>query len=259
MPLVFVRDDFGNDGRAGGIALSMRTIQPLVVGLLLVSSLHEGVSQPSAPDLRRRIEQRVARSPKHRLSKAELRPRLKVVMRHLEPCYRDALATDPQTSGVVNTSLTIRSDPKLGISLTVTGFDTHGSLGTSKPFLACMKTTLEANVLPAIASLGTIDVIYPMTFDPGGGAHGDDQSIVDGAVRAASRGRCAEAFDGAERGLERSWLAGPLRHRLIEVAGACACRLKNEAKARHYFELASPEFEDNIVRACGEVDIELID
>jgi len=227
----------------------------IIVGLLVLAC----AGAQGSPDLHRRIEQRVARSPKRHPSKAALRPRLKVVMRLLERCYRDALASDPKTSGVVNTSLTIRSDPELGISLTVTGFATHGPLGISKAFLTCMKTTLEANVLPPIASLGTIDVIYPMTFEPGGGAHDDDQAIVDASVRAASGGRCAEAFDGAERGLERSWLAGPLRHRLIEIAGTCACRLRNEAEARHYFELASPEFADNIVRACGEVEIKLIE
>ena len=46
---------------------------------------------------------------------------------------------------------------------------------------------------------------------------------------------------------------------LIEVAGTCACRLKDDAKARHYYSLASPEFEDTIVRACTSVDIKLIE
>jgi hypothetical protein len=184
---------------------------------------------------------------------------MKVVMRLLDRCYRAALSTDPTISGVVNTGLTIRSVPTLGISLTVTGFDTHGTLGESKPFLACVKTTLESNVLPPVPTLGMIEVLYPLTFDPTGVAHPDDASIVDDSVRAAKQGRCAEALDGAERGLERSWLAGPLRHTLIEVAGTCACRLKNETKARHYDALASPEFEDNIVRACTAVDIKLLD
>jgi hypothetical protein len=35
--------------------------------------------------------------------------------------------------------------------------------------------------------------------------------------------------------------------------------LKDEATARHYFALASPEFEDNIVRACTAVGIKLLD
>src|ERR1051325_4448948 len=89
---------------------------------------------PAAPPatslalLRRNIEQRVDQGPKHRLSKADLRPRMKVVMRLLDRCYNKALLTDPTISGVVNTGLTIRSDPTLGISLTATGFDTDGRL-----------------------------------------------------------------------------------------------------------------------------------
>lgn len=231
-----------------------------LVSLVLVGLLHDGIAAPRGlAGLRHDIEQRVDHGPKHRLSKAELRPRLKVVMRLLDRCYREALSTDPKIRGVVNTGLTIRSDPTLGISLTVTGFDTSGRLGESKEFLACMKTTLESSVLPPVPTLGTIDVIYPMTFDPGGGAHPDDRSLVDDCVRAAKEGHCTEALDAAERGLERSWLAGPLRHTLIEVAGTCACRIKNEPKARFYFALASPEFEDNIVRACTEVTIKLVE
>jgi hypothetical protein len=232
-----------------------------IFGLVLVSFLADGAAAPATKlaTVRRNIEERVARGPKHRLSKAELRPRMKVVMRLLDRCYRAALSTDPTISGVVNTGLMIRSDPTLGISLTVTGFDTHGRLGESKPFLACVKTTLESNVLPPVPTLGTLAVLYPLTFDPGGVAHADDTSLVDDSVRAAKQGRCAEALAAAARGLERSWLAGPLRHSLIEVAGTCACRLKDEARARHYYALASPEFEDSIVRACSAVGIKLLE
>ncbi len=233
-------------------------MRALVAGALLVAAVQDGVAAPVSV-VRRDIEQRVDHAPKHRLSKAQLRPRLKVVMRVVERCYRAALTRDPKISGVVNTGLLIRSDPTLGISLTVSGFETNGRLGESKEFLACMKTTLEAHVLPPISALGRLEVIYPMTFDPGGTVHPDDASIVEDCVRAARHGRCAEAVDAAERGLERSWLAGPLRHRLIEEAGICACRLKDEAKARHYFALASPEFEDEIVRACTTADITLIE
>ncbi|MEO8549775.1 MAG: hypothetical protein ABI678_07370 [Kofleriaceae bacterium] len=208
--------------------------------------------------MRRDIEQRVDHGPKQRLRKADLRPRLKVVMRLLERCYADARLPEPRISGVVNTELTIRSGPDLGISLTVRGFDTVGPLGKSKVFLACIKSTLESNVLPPLAMGGRLDVIYPMTFDPGGGDH-RDTSIVDKSLRAAKQGRCGEALDDARRGLELSWLAGPLRHSLIDVAGTCACRLKDERVARHYFALASPEFEDNLVRACNAAGIKLED
>lgn len=207
--------------------------------------------------LRSNIEQRVDHGPKHRLNKAELRPRMKVVMRLLRRCYDEALSADPKISGVVNTGLTVRNDPSLGISLTVTRFDTDGPLGESKDFLSCVKTTLESNVLPAVRTLGAIDVTYPMTFYPGN-LH-DHDPIVDESVAAAKQGHCAEAVDAAERGLKRSWLAGPLRHTLIEVAGTCACRLKDEVRARLYFSLASPEFENSIVRACAAVDITLLE
>lgn len=230
----------------------------LIFGLVLVSLVQDGIAAPRGlAALRRNIEQRVDQGPKHRLSKADLRPRMKVVMRLLDRCYHGALLTDPKISGVVNTGLTIRSDPTLGISLTVTGFDTDGRLGESKEFLSCVKTTLESNVLPPLPTLGRIEVTYPLTFDPGGVDHHGDTSIVEGCVRAAKQGRCAEAVDAAERGLKRTWLAGPSRHSLIEVAGTCACRLQDELKARHYFSLASPEFEDNIVRACTAANIKL--
>jgi len=158
----------------------------------------------------------------------------------------------------VNTELTIRSDPSLGISVTVTGFDTYGRLGESKPFLSCVTTTLESNVLPPVPTLGAIEILYPLTFHPGG-ADPSDTSIADVTIVAASQGRCTEAVDAAERGLKRAWLAGPLRHSLIEVAGTCACRLKDERRARHYFSLASPEFEDNIARACTAASINLFE
>jgi hypothetical protein len=119
-------------------------------------------------------------------------------------------------------------------------------------------TTLESNVLPPLPTLGAIEITYPLTFDPRGLDH-RDTSIVDDSVRAAKQGRCAEAVDAAERGLRRTWLTGPMRHSLIEVAGTCACRLKDELKARHYFSLASPEFEANIVRACTAVNIKLLE
>src|ERR1043165_2664925 len=106
--------------------------------------------------LRRNIEQRVDQGPKHRLRKADLRPGMKVVMRLLDRCYAKALLIDPNISGVVNTGLTIRNDPTLGISLTVTGFDTDGRLGKSKQFLSCVTTTLESNVLPPLPTLGEI-------------------------------------------------------------------------------------------------------
>ena len=107
-----------------GSAVGMRA---LGIGLLVVGFLRDGIAAPSpAPPatklaaLRHSIEQRVDNGPKHRLSKAEIRPRMKVVMRLLDRCYRAALATNPTISGVVNTGLTIRSDPTHGISLTVT-------------------------------------------------------------------------------------------------------------------------------------------
>ncbi len=232
-------------------------MRAVIVGVVVASSLRVEAAPVAA--VRRDIERRVDEAPKQRLSKAQLRPRMKVVMRKVERCYRDALRADPTTSGVVNTALVIRSEPKLGISLTVTGFETDGPLGESKPFLACVKTTLEAEVLPAVPALGQIAVVYPLTFDPGGRARPDDAAIVDGVVQAAKEGRCAEAVAAAARGLKRSWLAGTYRHTLIETAGTCACRLKDEPIARHYFSLASPELEDAMIGACRTAGIQLLD
>lgn len=216
----------------------------------------------SATDLartRRAIAERVDSAGVHQLTKRELRPALKIAMRRVQSCYERAVSTDAKLSGVVNTKLTIRNDPALGLSLTVTGFETDGALGDSKEFLSCMKNTLEANVEPPLPVLGRLDTLYPMTFDPGGRPHSDDASIVADCLREAKRGHCAEAIDDAERALKRSWLAGDLRHRLIEAAGTCACRLKDETKARRYVSLAPPDFADHIVGACASVGIQITD
>ena len=63
-------------------------MRALIAGLVLVGLLQDGIAAPPPANhvaaLRRSIERRVNAAPKHRLSKAELRPRLKVVMRLLD-------------------------------------------------------------------------------------------------------------------------------------------------------------------------------
>lgn len=135
--------------------------------------------------------------------------------------------------------------------LTVNVFDTHGKLGESHEFLACVRATFESKIFPPIETRGSVDVTYPSTFAPVA-PDNRDKAIVDKAARAANAGRWSEALTQAEHGLELTSLDGPFRRRLIEVAGLSACHLKDQAKARHYFSLASPEFENRVQETCLE-------
>jgi len=215
-----------------------------VVVVFCVGSAH-------ADPKRRQIEDAFARGgPGTKLTKTELRPAMKKIAPKLTRCYEQARAKDPETSGVVNTLLSIKNEPKLGLLLTVTGFDTHGPLGESAEFRACATSTFEATVWPAIKTRGTRDVIYPITFttEP---LIDKDSSIVDTAERGVKDARWADALAEAERGLALPTLDGPFRRRLIEVGGVAACHLKNAERARHYYALASPGFEERILAACG--------
>jgi len=203
-------------------------------------------SEASADPRRQQIEQAVIAG---RLRKAELRPTMKAVAARLGRCYEQARRRDPQTSGVVDTKLTIRNEPRLGMILTVNGFDTDGPLGQSPDFLACVKATFESAVLPAIATRGTLDVTYPSTFAPQP-PDNRDTTAFESARRAANDGRWGAALADAERGLKLTSLDGPHRRQLIEIAGLAACRSKDAPRARRFFALASPEFEDRLRQAC---------
>ncbi len=208
--------------------------------------------ESSSDVVRRRleIEASIARDvPSTRLRKAELRPAMKRIIPLLQHCYERELARAPQIRGVINTKLTIRNEPALGMMLSVNGFDTHGELGESREFLACVTKTFESTVYPPIATRGALDLTYPSTFATE--SPGDrDKPIVDKAERDATNGRWSEALDDAEQGLTLTSLDGPLRRRLIEVAGLSACHLKDQAKAQHYYSLASPEFEERLQETC---------
>jgi hypothetical protein len=207
------------------------------------------------PDPRRHeIEQASARG--GRLRKAELRPAMKAIVPKLGRCYEQARRHDPQISGVIDTKLTVRNEPHLGMMLTVNGFDTDGALGESPDFLACVKATFESAVLPPIATRGTLDIIYPSTFAPQP-PDNRDTSTVDGARRASDDGRWSDALANAQRGLKLTSLDGPHRRQLIEIAGLAACRLKDGPRARRFFALASPEFEDRLRQACLAAAIDL--
>jgi hypothetical protein len=192
-------------------------------------------------------------APSARLRKAEVRPAMKAIAPLLQQCYvRERERTrDPELSGVINTKLTIRNEPGVALSLTVNGFDTHGKLGESRDFLACVTRTFESSAAPPVATRGVLEVTYPTTFAPQPPDH-RDQAIVDAADRAATEGRWSDALAAAERGLELTSMDGPMRHRLIEVGGLSACHLDDEAAARQYFALASPEFEDELQQACAD-------
>lgn len=214
--------------------------RPLLCILLLIGADAEA-------DRRREIEKAVGAA---RLQKRDVRPTMKAIFPALTTCYQRVVERDPQIRGVVNTELVIRNAPGLGLTLTVEGFDTHGSLGSSKPFLACVKRVFEAKVLPPIAPRGSVRVTYPGTFttEP---VDNHDLSLVESADRALASKRWAEALADATRGLEQTFLDGPPRRRLIEIGGVAACELKDRKAARRHYRLASPEFEDRIARTCA--------
>ena len=138
----------------------------------------------------------------------------------------------------------------MGLTLTVTGFDTSGTLGASRDFLACATRVFESRVFPPIATRGTLDVTYPSSFAPQP-PDNRDRAIVDTAERAATDGRWHDALTTAERGLELTTLDGPHRRRLIEVAGLSACHLDDAMATEQYLALASPDVEARLRRACA--------
>ncbi len=226
----------------------------LAVASLRCAGASPSPASPSKLDDRQRrhqIEEAAARPGSTRLRKAALRSRLKAIAPLLTRCYEQARAHDPQISGVINTKLTIRNEPRLGMILSVTGFDTHGTLGQSRDFLACATTTFEAAVLPPIETRGSLDLTYPTTFAPLP-PDNHDTAIVDQAAGAADHGRWSDALRDAEQGLELTSLDGTFRRRLIEIAGVAACHVKDEPKARHYFSLAAPQIEERLQRVCRE-------
>jgi hypothetical protein len=178
------------------------------------------------------------------LRKAHVRPALKTIHPRTTSCYGNS-----QLSGVVNTKLTVHSDER-GIRLSVDGFDTHGAIGESRDFLACLTKELQSVVLPAIAAHGTLSVIYPSTFAPTP-PDNHDRAIVGKAARALQAKRWRDALTLAERGLESTSLDGTFRRRLVEIAGSAACRIGDDAKTQNYMLLASQDAEDRIRRACS--------
>ena len=208
------------------------------------------ISVDVSADRRREIEKAVAAAPAARLEKLAVRPTMKAIFPALHTCYQREVDRDPQIRGVVNTQLLIRNDPKLGLTLTVEGFDTDGSLGSSKSFLACVKRVFEAKVLPPIATRGSRRVTYPGTFttEP---VDNHDLSLVESADRALVAMRWSQALADATQGLKQTFLDGTPRRQLIEIGGVAACELKDQKAARRYYALASPEFEDRIAKTCA--------
>ncbi|HEY0251551.1 MAG TPA: hypothetical protein VGC41_08490 [Kofleriaceae bacterium] len=212
------------------------------------------VAAPVSP--RAKIEQAVQAAPAHRLRKAEMRPALKKIFPLITTCYSRELHRDPTISGVVNTKLTLLNDPNLGMTLSVTGFDTDGKLGESKDFLACVTKTFEAKIWPAIDTRGRAEFFYPGTFSPDP-VSDRDKPIVDRADQQAKDGKWADALETARQGLKDVSLEGPLRRQLIGIAGVAACHLKDEATARHYYLLSTPEYEPGIETSCQDASVPL--
>ncbi len=230
-------------------------MRALVFGLLIVGLVPEGIAAPT-PALREKIEKTVEGAPPHRLRKRELRPTMKKIMPRVRSCYERALKQDPNITGVVNTKLTIRNAPDLGMTLSVTGFETSGKLGESKEFLACVTRTLQADVAPAIPTLGRADVMYPITFATAAPS-ARDKAVVERAERAARAKDWATVREAAASGLELTSLDGPLRRHLIELGGLAGCNLRDATTARHYYALASPEYEEELEAACAAASIDL--
>lgn len=227
----------------------------LVFGLILVSFLQDGIAGPT-PTVREQIEKAVAAAAPHRLRKRELRPAMKKIIPRIQSCYERELKRDPKIDGVVNTKLTIRNAPDLGMTLSVTGFETDGKLGESKEFLACATRTLEADVFSPIPTLGRADVMYPITFATAAPS-ARDKAVVDRADRATKANDWAAALESAASGLKLTSLDGPLRRHLIELGGLSACHLGDAKNARHYYALASPEYEEELETACSAESIDL--
>jgi hypothetical protein len=181
---------------------------------------------------------------------------MKAIFPSLGICYTREVARDPKIRGVVNAQLLIRNDPKLGLSLTVEGFDTDGALGNSQTFLACAKGVFESKLFAPIATRGSAHVIYPGTFttEP---LDNHDLSLVESAARALAAKRWSQALADATQGLKQTFLDGPPRRQLIEIGGVAACELRDEPAARRYFGLASPELEARIAKTCASAGIDL--
>jgi hypothetical protein len=231
-------------------------MRALVLGLVLVSFLQDGIAAPP-PMVREQIGKAVAAAPPHRLRKRELRPPMKKIIPRLQRCYERERKRAPNIDGVVNTKLTIRNAPDLGMTLSVTGFETDGELGESKEFLACVTRTLEADVFPPIPTLGRADVMYPVTFATAAPS-ARDKAVVERAERAAKAKDWAAVLETAASGLKLTSLDGPLRRHLIELGGLSACHLRDATNARHYYALASPEYEEELETACSAESIDLV-
>jgi hypothetical protein len=184
------------------------------------------------------------------LTKDDVRGSMRLLVPLLGGCYSSAQARDARLGGVVNTLITIDSEPDQGTVVTVRGFDTAGPLGESRAFRECVRDTLEAAVLPPIAGGGTLEATYPITFAPRPPDNRDTE-LFGQAEQAVAHGRWAQALIKAEQGLKSTSIDGTFRRRLIEVAGLASCHLKRDGKARHYFALASARVERVLRETCA--------
>jgi hypothetical protein len=150
--------------------------------------------------------------------------------------------------GVVNLELAVDSLAGEGTIFSVRDFDTAGAV--TPALRDCLRGTVEAIVAPPIGNGGHAELIYPFTFAQTP-PDNHDTRLVDEANAAAEAGRWDAALAAAERALTMTSLDGPVRRKLIGIAGVAACHLKDEKKARHYALLASDAIEPQIRAACA--------
>jgi hypothetical protein len=248
---------------ATGIAIAIYAGSTTVEPTSQSTARSDGKQVPDAPspprivaptepvnDPKRRAELARAIAEAHvgdrKLTKEQVRLPLKRVMSILQPCFVGA------PGGVLNIELAIDSARGVGAVLTVRGFDASGPVVRALEVRECVSSTMQAIVLPPIADGGRIELTYPLTL-AARPPDNRDTRLVDEADRAIGDGQWTRALVAAERGLEQTSLDGTFRRRLIEIAGLAACNLKDEAKARRYLALASPEVEPKLRETCLRV------
>ena len=201
------------------------------------------------PTLRAQLLSEFAKPPKGTLGKAELSEPMHAVVRMLASCYERANTRDRYRGGVINTRFSVVSGAGRGAIVAIRGFDASSPLGRSQAFRDCMRATAEMIVLAPIATGGTAEITYPITF----AAQQPDNrhaEILDRANSAAAAARWGDALHEAEVGLEQTSFDGTSRRPLIELAGIAACHLRDAAKAQRYAALASATVEPMIRAAC---------
>ncbi len=208
------------------------------------------------------------------LDKDEIRAGVKDVVPMLSECFEAELERDPSIGRVDATAhLTIDSAADIGTVVAMGDLDVEGPLGQSQDFHDCMTATLEAMVLPPMGDGGHVEVTYPFVFaqadepaptaPPAPAASrkpvpvrplkpvtpSDPAELADRAAEAAMNGEAARALAIAERALALTPTSA-VRRALIHTAALTSCQLKDVARARRYYALASAAAQPDLAAAC---------